>query len=541
MAVTEDPKAPGPLLSPQGQQPAQDMVAAAGLATVALVVAGWTWLTYVDQPLLEAHAFRQTQTALTSYWTIRDGLRLAYETPVAGWPWSIPFEFPLYQWIVAAIASVGLPLGVVGRSISFAFMVASLMPAAMIFRRLGLPPRVWLAFTTLFLSSPLYVFWGRTFMIETAATCLMLFALAYGLDVVTRAASWTTVALAFAWTTLALLQKAPTALTVLAMLGIAWLVFGLRKHDWRRAVGPPSWLKPSFAWGAPLGVAILWAAYADTIKAQNPLGMWLTSAHLLHWNLGTLSQRISTTLWIDVVLFRGLFLNAGAGLGGLVILAALHRRTWNRASWLVAAALVAYLLAPLSFTNLHIVHDYYQVASTVFLIAAVAVAVAGWFPSTRLGRRAWLAVLFAVMLANFYQFHRYELPRAQQVISTEHHRTLAIGQQIASSAPIGWPILVYGLGWSSEIAFYAQRKSFTVPDWLPQLTETLTNPEKFLDGMSPGAVVVCPSSNGPTREAVDHLLAARDRYVRVDTHGCSILLRRNVGAPRDAHATARTS
>ena len=47
---------------------------------------------------LSIHNFRQTQTAITSYYMIRGGPFLKYETPVFGVPWSIPFEFPLYQW-----------------------------------------------------------------------------------------------------------------------------------------------------------------------------------------------------------------------------------------------------------------------------------------------------------------------------------------------------------------------------------------------------------------------------------------------------------
>jgi hypothetical protein len=45
------------------------------------------------QPLLDPFSFRQTQTALTTYWLVRGGPIFAYETPMGGYPWSIPFEF----------------------------------------------------------------------------------------------------------------------------------------------------------------------------------------------------------------------------------------------------------------------------------------------------------------------------------------------------------------------------------------------------------------------------------------------------------------
>ena len=91
---------------------------------------------YVGQPLLEAHAFRQTQTALTAFWMMRNGWHLAYETPVAGYPWPIPFEFPLYQALVALVAKLArLPLDPVGRMVSFAFLAGCAWPAAGIARR----------------------------------------------------------------------------------------------------------------------------------------------------------------------------------------------------------------------------------------------------------------------------------------------------------------------------------------------------------------------------------------------------------------------
>jgi len=486
-------------------------------------------VTYIDQAILEAHSFRQTQTALTSYWMMRDGFRLAYETPVVGYPWSIPYEFPIYQWVVAVIAqAAGTSLTDTGRSVSFLFLLASLIPAAMIVRRLGLPWRVWFAFSALFLSSPLYLFWGRTFMIETTATCLMLFALAYGLDVVRRSASWTTVALAFVWSTLALLQKVTTALPIIALLMAAWLIVGLARAEPRQSFAWREWLKVSMAWGLSLVIGAGWSTYSDRIRVHNAVAVFSSSSYPLNvllWNFGSPDQRVSTALWMDVVVFRGLFLNAGAGLGAVLIGAALGWRTRNRTRWIVAGALAAYSAALLVFTNLHIVHDYYQVACTVFLIAAVAVAIGEWLPSAVPSRFAWVAVLLAVVSINLYQFSRYDLSLMQKVLSAKTNRTLAIASEIDRLVPVGTPILVYGFEWSSEVAYYAQRKSFTVPEFFPRILETLTEPEKFLGGVKPGAVVACPGGKA-SPELVDLTLASRDQYTRIDLHDCRILVRR---------------
>src|SRR4051812_9418753 len=61
------------------------------LAIGALVYATDFAVRYIDQPLIDGNAFRQTQTALTAYWLLKGGPLLAYITPVAGFPWAIPF------------------------------------------------------------------------------------------------------------------------------------------------------------------------------------------------------------------------------------------------------------------------------------------------------------------------------------------------------------------------------------------------------------------------------------------------------------------
>jgi hypothetical protein len=65
----------------------------AALVAVAHVFITWT------APLIDQHGFRQTQTALTVYWYLRDGIDLLRPPlPLFGTAHpSIPFEFPLYR------------------------------------------------------------------------------------------------------------------------------------------------------------------------------------------------------------------------------------------------------------------------------------------------------------------------------------------------------------------------------------------------------------------------------------------------------------
>ena len=141
-------------------------------ALLALALSGFWALKYSGQPIVEQHAFRQTQTALSTYWISQSPLTIPYQTPALGSPWAIPFEFPIYEYAVSRSAGLlGSDLQQTGRLVSYAFLLLCLLPVGTMLRRLF--PGHWrehlAAFSIVFLSSPLYLFWGRTFMVETAA------------------------------------------------------------------------------------------------------------------------------------------------------------------------------------------------------------------------------------------------------------------------------------------------------------------------------------------------------------------------------------
>jgi hypothetical protein len=79
---------------------------------LALGLLGQSW----SGSLLDRYEFRQLQTALSTWWIAQEGWQLDYLTPLFGPPWSVPFEFPTYQILVAALHHVtGLPLEQAGR------------------------------------------------------------------------------------------------------------------------------------------------------------------------------------------------------------------------------------------------------------------------------------------------------------------------------------------------------------------------------------------------------------------------------------------
>ncbi|MEZ4846386.1 MAG: hypothetical protein R2877_05425 [Bdellovibrionota bacterium] len=126
-----------------------------------------------NKRLLDLHAFRQTQTAISTYYMVEEGLAIDYQTPVLGKPWQIPMEFPSYQLLVASLVKVSkAPLEQTGRFVSMLFFYLSILSCLLILRQWTIDAssdghRICDPFD----EPALYMFWS-TFMIESMALCL---------------------------------------------------------------------------------------------------------------------------------------------------------------------------------------------------------------------------------------------------------------------------------------------------------------------------------------------------------------------------------
>lgn len=490
------------------------------LAAVAIFLA--VGLFNVGQPLLEQHAFRQTQTALTAYWMRSDGFSLAYETPVLGAPWSIPFEFPVYQAVVAAASWLtGLPLDAVGRVANLLASLLVCVPLYHCLRLLGVVRGAGLYACALYLTAPIYLFWSGAFMIEGLALLLTLAAAYYLLKMYVHGATRRDLLLFSLLLVLGLLQKITTAaLPVLVgcvAFGLRWLR-GLRAGTPLRSPATRELLWVATAVGIAFGLAVAWVSYTDAVKSLNTFGRFLTSSSvsLSSWNYGSLEQRLSKEFWVDVIARRIVLPSTAGGVALLAFAAVLRSHTPR--GYRVAAGLGLLLFAaPLAiFTNLHIVHDYYQTANLVFLLAATGVAVHA--ACARLPQRLAFAaplVLAALVAANLKYFQRQYYPQKSAHISAENNRTLALATFLQARTPADRPLLLLGLDWSSEVPYYAERKALAVPWWTKLELDAIRDPERFLPAL-PGAVVSCPTPNVAELRAAIEARFPGSRVERVD-------------------------
>ncbi len=474
------------------------------ISLLTLVYAFYIALHYAGQPLIELFGFRQTQTALTSFWFIQEGYKLAYETPVSGAPWSIPFEFPLYQAIVAFISQLfHSDLGKTGRIVSFAFLVFCLYPANEICKSLKLSRSSFYLFAGLLFSSPVYLFWGRTFMIETMALFFAILAIKFFLDFLNNKGKWAAAGF-FASISLAILQKATTGLPVLAILAVVFLFHEINRN--KSIVGAISiknifWAMTLFA--LPIVIGYGWTLYTDIIKSKNEFGMSITSQSLSAWNWGTLTQRLSLPLYTDVIWSRIIKGNLSGIFGVAIILGAMLLTKSNKLRLIIAAACALGILPLFIFTNLHLVHTYYQSANVIFLIFALAVAVGESLDGAR--RTAISVIVFlALVLNNYGAFASDYFLKVREDLNIGNSRDLMVGDALNMNMSRGEAVVVYGNDWSSSIAYYAEHKSFTVPDRFRNLDKVINTPEAYLGGLPLGAIAACPESPVPTvRQLVD--------------------------------------
>lgn len=446
---------------------------------------------YAGQPLLDGHSFRQTQTALTSYWFINQGFQFAYETPVAGAPWAIPFEFPIYQVIVACISKeFNVGLDETGRMISYLFLLLTILPVIAIVNRLSLPKVTSFYFIAILFSMPIYVYWGRAFLIETTALFFGIVAIKYFVDYLIGDRSIAVSLKFILFASLCILQKTTTALPILVILSIVFFVFEMRRYHFLQS---STLVKSLFLTGIifliPIIIGYTWVVFTDQVKLGNPLGQQLTSAAIGKWNWGTLEQRFSFDLWIKVLGHRIFNKNLASVLGVAILVAPLFFKINSNIKVVLLITLSMGLLPLLFFPNLHIVHDYYQSSNAIFFAFAVSLVLSALI-SPKFGKKIAIVLVMIVILFNHAALHFGYLPNIKKAF-TKKDKELAIGGILKREIPLGMQFIAFGNDWSSALSYFSERKSFTVPKWFDKYDIVLSNPAEFLEQGRLGAIVSC--------------------------------------------------
>lgn len=457
-----------------------------GLAIVHALIVLCTGIT---NPLIDLHSFRQTQTALTAYTILKGGPWLAYETPVLGYPWSVPFEFPIFQLLTAAVAWIGIPLDVAGRLVGFGFFLAVLLPLGLLYKTAGFRRTTYLATAILYLTSPLYLYWSRTFLVESCALFFSISWLALTARYFVAPNRYWLIA-AVLCGCLATLAKSTTFPAFAVIGGVLTLVrLWNCLHAEPRARFIRMALLTTVNLLLPFVVGIIWVWYSDRIKLGNPFGQLLTSEALTTWNFGSINQKLSTLLWIDTIRHRVLPDVLGRFvLVGLIVLGA--TLTSRRMMTAAVLALIGFVIPFLVFTNLHIVHNYYQYANAIFLIAAIGFGLGQIYESAQ---RALAVTLTVVIVAGQLLFF-YERFSPYMTQDYSQQPLLRVAQFAHDTTDERQSLIVIGNEWSSAVPYLSKRRSLAIASWTPRplLESILNDPQRFLGDAPLAGIVVCP-------------------------------------------------
>jgi hypothetical protein len=416
---------------------------------------------------LPGHEFRQAQTAITALFVQRDhDFSLAYPTPVLGKPWSIPFEFPLYQWTVVGVSdATGLPLIQAGRAVSVACFYLMLPAVWLLLGRLGVAGTRRLLALGMVLSCPLYLIYARSFMIETMALMFSWWFLQAFVAAVERR-SWSWLIAANLAGVGAGLVKVTTFMLYLMPAGVwaLWWLWRARPQKdpatggWPALVRTAGWIAAATV--VPFAASYGWIRFSDAVRALNPSSRTLVSAALYSYNFGTWETRLSAGVWKlhwDIIVQ---YLGVLPVLAGCAVLTVFIDRRWRIwIGWCVAFFVAVQALLPV----LYAVHDYYYTANAVLLMVAMGLVLAGLLERPVWRPIVWTAivVIYAGQLWGYYgTYYRHMLrPSPGGSSLTEALRAVTDPDDV---------LIIAGEDWNSTTPFYSQRRALMLRGALEQ-------------------------------------------------------------------------
>lgn len=442
------------------------------------------------------HGFRQTQNASAIVGFDQEGLSVSQILPSVGPPWRVFQELPVYQWSTFAMWKlIGCDLPIAGRLASIGWFIAALVMMWKLVGELADARTAWLT-TILAATSPLYLFWSRSFMMESTAVAT---ALAFGLGF----RRFLLCGGAVNFLAAALLGSVAITVKPTSFMGGAVLV-GLAS-----LTNPPSqsgrWrmLLRSAAVASIVGaVFVAWSRHAQHTMQALILNDWLGKPEYSKWFTGELTDRVNPAKWSQIGehLFPNLL---GPPIWVVIFLAGIMLARGRSLLALVAISASAFPM--LVFFNVYVVHDYYHYESAYLTIVAVAVVVAQLTHDQERGSRGLGWVMFVALVGcSLYGYSQYYL-KIQRWNPTDFRDFARSVRDVTRTDDF---LAVYGYNFSPEFAFYAERRCFQdIHNRLPE-SEVWQSALKTIPTNGIGGVVLF----GKQRQDTNLLKSCRDVF-----------------------------
>lgn len=316
------------------------------------------------------HSYRQSQTALTCLYFPIDGYKIDYTTPMMGYPWKVPMEFPIYQFIISILVQLfKTDIIITGKVFYILLHVINNILILKIFRRFNIDNHVCFLTLILFNVSPYYLVWAPSFLPDYFGLFLTILAITILQDYFKLKSRLMFAAFVVISIT-CVLNKITTYITTLLPLASFCIVYNYKDEFYEYFIKPWKLKSIKLHWFFLFGVLLIvlligiqWTKYCDVIKAENPFSsQWISSKpEIILWNLGTLTQRLNLNWWTRYfgysMIYNPLFYL-------IIITIAIIASIKN---YRIVVAITCFFLPPLIFFNLFHEHNYYSIINIIFL------------------------------------------------------------------------------------------------------------------------------------------------------------------------------
>jgi 4-amino-4-deoxy-L-arabinose transferase-like glycosyltransferase len=438
----------------------------------------------LDQSLLDLQPFRQTQTAMTVWMFLTEGVDLFnYQTPIFGPPFYAPFEFPLYQYFAVLIFRLGISdIEIASRITTILFYILSCWSLYKVIHLLFKSRKVTLLTLVHFCFTPFSINWSRAVTIEYCALFFCLLTLYFFLLLRTKhAQNYWHLMLGTLIACLAFSIKLTTAYPYVLFM---FLVFGydsfkqlklLKKNSSFSQLRLQFWpliLKGILFFVLPFGLMYLWVRHTDLLKMESAFSYVTTSSSLKDWNFGTWDDKLSWNNWM--VIFNRINNSLLPFMLAIPLIVYFTRASGQHFRKYVFLLLFFPLVTIATFFNLYYQHDYYLAAlmpffSILFALSMLAFVEFLWVPFFRKNYKIYTMFMAAGLVLLIYTFvnddsnkeyYRYLYSTNQQ----SDYEQYVLGQAIAKTTKPDELVIVTDFEWSSEVLYSAKRKGLMWTD-----------------------------------------------------------------------------
>ncbi len=415
----------------------------------------------LNDGLNDAYAFRQTQTA----WGIREVQRTGVDffhlrMPTLGQPYQVPFEFPLFQNLAGLLAqTLDISPESSGRTLSLFFYCGGLFVLVMLSKNIIGDYKI-KYFLPLMFFSPYALEWSVACLIESTAVFFLLLGLLlverylYTFDARYLCGSILPLALAA-------LVKITSVIPILFFFVI--FLFTLNKAR----LSYKDFVKVFLILTIAVIPAFFWTWYADSIKSQSQLSVWLTSDNLRTWNFGSVKSRFLIDNWASIAGRIWIILGSYVF---LLIYTSLTINRKNVSNWVILFTVCAPFLI---FFNLYVVHDYYFLAIYFLLFFAASYSVIPLFSS--LGFDLSRKILWSVTAITLIGSFAFQIPNRNyiEILKMDKDAIPILSSSISNATKPSDNLLVVGCDWDPSILYFADRMGIAAPSWTGSVVNTI--------------------------------------------------------------------